>query len=167
MTTIIPAKSIEQFQLIADLAKKIWTEHYIPITGEPSVVYMLKKFQSASAIEQQVKDGFNYYLLEYDHTPVGYFAYKIEPEFLFLSKYYILKSFRGRGIGKTALAFIEAEAKNNASKKIHLTVNKDNTNSINAYLKMGFLNVDERVLDIGEGHVMDDYILEKQIGPLK
>lgn len=163
MTKIILADSEQNFQLIADLAHAIWTEHYIPITGEASVTYMLNKFQSSSAIELQVKDNFNYYILEYNGTPVGYFAYRIEPDFLFLSKYYILKSYRGKGIGKIALSFIEAQAKKQNSKKIWLSVNKDNTNSINAYLKMGFQNVDERVLDIGEGHVMDDYILEKPL----
>jgi RimJ/RimL family protein N-acetyltransferase len=47
--------------------------------------------------------------------------------------------------------------------KIRLTVNKYNSNSIKAYDNMGFVSVDSIVQDIGNGYVMDDYVLEKDI----
>lgn len=46
------------------------------------------------------------------------------------------------------------------AKKIQLTVNKHNINSINAYKKWGFKTIDSVVTDIGSGFVMDDYIME-------
>ena len=45
-------------------------------------------------------------------------------------------------------------------KSIQLTVNKYNTNTISAYKKWGFEIIDSVVTDIGEGFVMDDYIME-------
>ena len=38
-------------------------------------------------------------------------------------------------------------------------VNKYNSNSIAAYEKMGFLNLGPTVADIGDGFIMDDYIM--------
>ena len=43
---------------------------------------------------------------------------------------------------------------------IRLTVNKYNKNTISAYNKWGFRTIDSVVTDIGEGFVMDDFIME-------
>ena len=163
MTTIVPAQTRANYKIIADLANLIWTEHYTPIIGEQQVAYMLEKFQSASAVEDQVEKGIMYYLLLYQDTHVGYFSFSKNEESLFLSKLYVLNSARGNGIGRAALSFIEAQAKELDLKKIKLTVNKFNTNSIKMYEKMGFVNIEAIVQNIGNGYVMDDYVLEKVI----
>lgn len=163
MTTIVPAQTRANYKIIADLAKLIWTEHYTPIIGEQQVAYMLDKFQSALAVEDQVEKGIMYYLLLYQDTHVGYFSFSKNEESLFLSKLYVLNSARGNGIGRAALSFIEARAKELDLKKIKLTVNKFNTNSIKMYEKMGFVNIEAIVQNIGNGYVMDDYVLEKVI----
>jgi len=80
---------------------------------------------------------------------------------LFLSKIYIAKSSRGLGFGKIAMNFIEKQAQQLNCKKIYLTVNKYNTNSIKAYQKIGFDKIEELIKDIGNGYVMDDYKMEK------
>jgi RimJ/RimL family protein N-acetyltransferase len=82
---------------------------------------------------------------------------------MFLSKLYVLNSARGNGIGRMALAFMEKQTRELNLKKIKLTVNKLNTNSIKAYEKIGFINIEAIVQDIGNGYVMDDYVLEKII----
>lgn len=160
---MVPALSRAKFTIIANLANTTWTEHYTPIIGAQQVAYMLKKFQSVSAIEDQVRKGSKYYLILFQETYVGYFSFKIEKNHLFLSKLYVLKSARGNKIGKAALSFLEGEAKKVELKKIKLTVNKYNTNAIKAYKKMGFINIEAVVQDIGNGFVMDDYVLEKNI----
>lgn len=163
MTKIIPASTKENYQIIADLAKIIWTEHYTPIIGEKQVTYMLNKFQSVSSIEHQIESNVKYYLLINRDTPVGYFSYNLKNDSLFLSKLYVLNAARGKGIGKSALSFLGIQAKELGLKKIQLTVNKYNTNSISAYQKMGFVNIKAIVQDIGDGYVMDDFVLEKII----
>jgi ribosomal protein S18 acetylase RimI-like enzyme len=163
MTQIILATTKKEFQTIDALAKTIWTEHYTPIIGQEQVSYMLNKFQSTKVIEQQIKDGASYYLLAYNENPVGYFSYSIKEDALFLSKLYVLSSARGNGIGKTAMNFMQDKVIELGLNKIQLTVNKYNYNSIKAYEKMGFINVKAIVQDIGNGYVMDDYVLEKEI----
>ena len=58
--------------------------------------------------------------------------------------------------------FIELCKKHNLD-KIWLTCNRNNTNTLNVYKHWGFKKVREEVADIGNGFVMDDYILEYEI----
>ncbi|HEX5743164.1 MAG TPA: GNAT family N-acetyltransferase [Flavobacteriaceae bacterium] len=157
------ANNTKHFKRIATLAKLIWTEHYTTIIGEQQVAYMLDKFQSSSAIEEQVHQGNRYYIILHQEKDVAYFSYNIKNGLLFLSKLYVLKECRGKGFAKKSLAFMEAQAKEFACNKILLTVNKYNTNSIKAYEKMGFKNIEAIVQDIGNGFIMDDYLMEKEI----
>lgn len=163
MTTIISANTKTEYTIIENLANSIWVEHYTPIIGELQVAYMLEKFQSAIAIEDQVEKGIWYYIIQYRDTNVGYFSFSKSEDFLFLSKLYILNSVRGKGIGRIAFSFIESKARELDLKKIKLTVNKYNTDSIEVYKKMGFQTIEAIIQDIGNGYIMDDYVLEKVI----
>ena len=49
---------------------------------------------------------------------------------------------------------------------MYLTVNKGNDLGIRAYLGTGFRTIDAVETDIGNGFIMDDYIMEKRIEPL-
>ncbi|MER3376198.1 MAG: GNAT family N-acetyltransferase [Allomuricauda sp.] len=163
MVNIVPVKSEADISVVADLAKIIWTEHYTPIIGAGQVNYMLNKFQSVKAIHDQVERGIAYYLMQLQDDFVGYFSFSIEENALFLSKLYVLKSARGNGVARAALSFIQSKGQELGLKKIKLTVNKYNSNAIVAYQKMGFVNVASIVQDIGNGYVMDDYVLEKNM----
>ena len=163
MTNIVPVHSKTEIKITADLAKTIWTEHYTPIIGLEQVNYMLDKFQSENAIQEQLEKAIAYYLMRFQDEFVGYFSFSINEDVLFLSKLYVLKSARGNGIARAALSFIEWKAKELGLAKIKLTVNKYNSNAIGAYEKMGFVNVESIVQDIGSGYVMDDYVLERKL----
>ena len=106
--------------------------------------------------------------------PVGYFSIKAAEDFkaaedsdgrmkLFLSKLYILKEFRGRGAGSCVFDFLEQKAKANYLNTIWLTVNKHNKESISVYQHRGYDIVREQVADIGNGYVMDDFIMQKNL----
>ena len=163
MLGFISVTSSHQLKTIEELASIIWNEHYIPIIGKAQVDYMLNKFQNVESMSQQIKVGYSYFTINYEGIAVGYLAYKIESSDLFLSKIYILKEYRGKGFGRKAMLFITNQALNNNCKSISLTVNKNNTNSINAYQKVGFNKVEELVIDIGNGFVMDDFKMVKDL----
>jgi ribosomal protein S18 acetylase RimI-like enzyme len=163
MINITVANTASDYKNIAVLANVIWREHYIPIVGKPQIDYMLQKFQSASAIEKQVEEGYAYFTIYYEETAVGYISIKQEENALFLSKIYVLSSHRGKKIGKAAMQFVENKAKSDELKRIRLTVNVNNTNAIKAYEKLGFINVGPLVTDIGNGFVMDDYQMIKEV----
>ena len=155
------ATSKDHFEVIAKLAHDIWHEHYTPIIGKDQVNYMVAKFQTSEAIQKQAEDGYEYYVIEYQNSDVGYLAIEKRNDDLFLSKIYLLKTCRGKGLGKEAFNFIEKRASNLNCKSISLTVNKNNTLAIKAYEKIGFINTEAIVMDIGNGFVMDDYRMVK------
>lgn len=49
----------------------------------------------------------------------------------------------------------------------YLTVNKQNERAVSAYTALGFKKIDEAVSDIGNGYVMDDYIMSVEPSALK
>lgn len=61
------------------------------------------------------------------------------------------------------MSFIEAYAKENQCSSIWLTCNKYNDRTLAIYKKMGFVIFEEAVNDIGNGYVMDDYYLRKEL----
>lgn len=152
-----------QYQEVADLAYKIWREHYTPIIGPEQVEYMLEKYQSVDAINQQIADGYEYYNFVYEGQLVGYLCIKEETDLVFISKIYVDSSMRGKGFGRKGLEFVDQIAKNRNLSKIRLTVNKYNTGSIAAYEKIGFVKNQAIVMDIGSGYVMDDYEMIKSL----
>lgn len=163
MTEITLATNTEDYKIIEDLANIIWREHYTAIIGKPQVDYMLDKFQSVEAIEGQISEGYEYYLLSNEDINVGYISINKEDDSLFLSKIYVVGEFRGRDIGKTALIFVEDKAKAYNLNKIRLTVNVNNLNSIKAYEKLGFKKIGPIVIDIGNGFIMDDFEMMKEL----
>lgn len=157
------ANSKEHFNVIAKLANIVWNEHYTPIIGKAQVEYMVAKFQTSQAMQLQAKEGYEYYIIKYNNNNVGYLSIIKNGDDLFLSKIYILKEFRGKKIGKNAFGFIEEKAKSYQCRTITLTVNKNNSNTIKAYEKSGFNNIEAIVMDIGNGYVMDDYRMVKSL----
>ncbi len=163
-TKIIPVFTQEEITIVSNLAKIIWTEHYVPIIGQEQVDYMVAKFQSQDAIENQIKqEGYAYFIITSSGKPVGYIGSIGKSNEMFLSKLYILSEERGKGYGRIGIDFLSTECRNKGLEFITLTVNKNNLLTINAYEKMGFEKYGEMVGDIGSGYVMDDYLMRKRI----
>jgi len=161
---IVIAGDDGSIQKIEALAREIWTEHYPSIISMEQIFYMLFKFQTAEAIKTQIAEGVLYYLiLDRKAGELGYLAFYPKEEELFLSKLYVKKEYRGQGLGRQALEFVEHIARQNKLAKVTLTVNKNNINSIKAYLKSGFIKKADVVTEIGAGFIMDDYLLEKNL----
>ncbi len=165
MIDIRKADSQEDAYKLSELAKKIWREHYVPIIGIDQTEYMLEKFQSQAAIWKSMNDGYIYFLAYQEGYFCGYAGVKLDEvgNTVFLSKLYVQKEYRGMGISKILMEAVYDFAKNCNGKSIWLTCNKHNCTTIDIYKKMGFVLIDELVTDIGEGYVMDDYVLEKQL----
>ncbi len=154
-------RSDVQIDQVVRLAQQIWSEHYLSIIGQAQINYMLAQFQSHTAISAQLRAGYDYYLLSHQHELAGYAAVcsELEQRCLFVSKLYLLKKVRGRGLGRLALTELSRLAATRKLERLRLTVNKRNP-ALQAYLRFGFEVRAEVVTDIGAGYVMDDYELE-------
>lgn len=158
-------KRQSELEELVPVIAEIWREHYMSLIGAEQVEYMLEKFQSVDAILRQIiEEDYRYYGVFCDDELAGYYA--VQPsgdDRIFLSKFYVAARFRGRGLGRQMLEHLMVDARNAGTKIIWLTVNKHNC-TVEIYRKLGFAIVEEIVTDIGNGFVMDDYIMEKRIG---
>ena len=160
---IMPVTNMELVYSVYAVAESIWEQYYTPIIGEAQVEYMVEKFLSPDAIVEQINSGYEYFLFSYDYTFAGFAAILEKDGELFLSKLYVDEEFRGKGIGKHMFQkFIEICKLRNL-KKIWLTCNRNNLDSLAVYEHLGFKKTREEVTDIGNGFVMDDFILEYEI----
>jgi GNAT superfamily N-acetyltransferase len=163
MLTFAKAQTSAEFARLSTLAYVIWTNHYTPIIGSAQVTYMLEKYQSPRAIAEQVSTGTTYYLLRYHAEDAGYVAFSRKEDCLFLSKLYVGKAWRGKGLARAAMDFVGEQARTLGCHRIQLTVNKGNTDSIRVYQHLGFRQTAAIVIDIGQGFVMDDFVMERAI----
>ena len=160
----IKVRDKKQIITVAQLAQEIWEEYYPTIITQEQIHYMINTFQSPEAIENQIQEGMQYYLAISNEDEIGYLAFAAEKDCsLFLSKIYIKRNFRNRGKGREMFAFILGQALKQKLKTVRLTVNKNNTASVEKYLKMGFSITDSVVKDIGNGFYMDDYVMAYEV----
>ena len=160
---IIPVTNMELVYSLATVAEEIWNEYFPPIIGQKQVDYMLEKFLSPEALVEQINSGYEYFVFSYEYTFAGFAGIHEEDGKLFLSKLYVHKDFRGMGIASYLFEkFIEICKMRNLN-KIWLTCNRHNEHSLKVYEHWGFKTVREAVTDIGNGYVMDDYVLEYDV----
>lgn len=159
-----PVITGEQIEILAGKADEVWHEHFVTILSPEQIDYMVDRFQSVPAIQDQLKNqGYQYYFLKLEGQIIGYTGIKPENGTLFLSKLYILKPYRGRGYASEAFDFLEGMCEGMGLSAIWLTVNRNNSNTIQVYEHRGFTIIKTQAADIGSGYVMDDYIMEKKI----
>ena len=160
----VPVTTAAQIDVVAGLAHEIWYEYYVPLIGRAQVDYMVAKFQSREAMQQQLREGYEYFITEHDGRSIGYSA--VQPQLaegsLFLSKLYLLRDARGGGTGRVCMEFIEQLARRRGLRLLWLTVNKGNP-AVKAYERLGFRIAADLVMDIGGGYVMDDFRMEKPL----
>ena len=144
-------------------AQDVFIDYYNDLIGNKQATYMADLFLSPEAINKLMDKSAVFKLLKENGKIIGFCEFVKEDDRLFLSKLYVDKNYRGKGLGKILFDETVKYAKENSLDTIYLTVNKGNTPSYNIYLHLGFKVVDSVVNDIGQGYVMDDYIMEYKI----
>lgn len=160
----IPVTTKEQITELAELAKVVWNECFTSILSQDQIDYMVDKFQSISAMADQIQNqSYQYFFLNQEGENIGYTALKEDDDKLFLSKLYIKEAYRGQGYASETFEFLEGMCLGMDLKAIWLTVNRFNEGSVHIYEKKGFQTVRTQVTDIGAGYVMDDFVMEKTV----
>ena len=148
---------LSEIKDFAKMCSAIWHEYWPCILSGEQIDYMVEKFQSEKAIMHQIeKENYTYYFIVVNNEIAGYTGLAPKDGYLFLSKLYLRKEYRHRGLGKKVFDKI----KTFGYSRIRLTVNKHNTSAYQAYLKYGFQTIESVKTDIGSGFVMDDYVME-------
>lgn len=154
---------------LSEFAGKIFFDYYDSYLPAGQALYMKEKFLSPEALREKLSP---------EHSPqailelvkdadtnekLGFICYwkqkdETEKDECYLDKYYLAEKFRGKGLGRLIIDHLKIFCSENSLKQISLNVNKYNK-TIAIYEKLGFINHRSEVNDIGNGYVMDDYVM--------
>lgn len=147
---------------IQELAKKSWNSAYQNIISQDQIDYMLQQMYSEEEISSHLENpNYQYYLILKNEVEAGFigFEFHYENSTTKLHRIYLLEDFKGQGLGKVAINFLKEKTSETSDKRIILNVNKNN-NAKQIYESQGFTTYKEGVFDIGNGYVMDDFLME-------
>lgn len=157
--------SFENLAVVKKIAYLTWPTCYKNIISKEQIEYMLDMIYSMNALEKQVTEKNHHFILAKEkENYIGFASFELnaEPEKTKLHKLYVLPDIQGKNVGSSLLYFIEKQATKELQQAIFLNVNKMNT-AIAFYKRHGFSITKEVVIDIGNGFVMDDFIMQKEL----
>ncbi len=154
----------EQLPIIRDLAFRIWPVTYGHILSKDQFDYMMEMMYSIDSLEKQIE--IKPFLLVNDNGEfIGFASYEINwdnSRKTKIHKLYVLPEIQGKGIGRMLINHIKEIALKANNNALFLTVNRFNK-AKEFYLKQGFHIVAEKQFQIGNGYIMDDYVMELPI----
>jgi N-acetylglutamate synthase-like GNAT family acetyltransferase len=146
----------EDVPTIQEIAEEAWRPTYGHILTEEQSLYMIPMMYNTELITSQLD---NFSILEDAGMAIGYCAFeKLSEIDGKLHKLYLRPSAKQKGAGSFIIDQISRQAREMGLESIFLNVNKSNS-AVEFYLKRGFIQESELVLAIGNGYVMDDYVM--------
>lgn len=169
----IPERSVElrparrdDLSAVQRLAHVIWHAHYPGIITAAQIDYMLARGYAPEALAAFLdRPDRGLELAAVDGEPVGFAAWYVadEPGEVKLDKLYVLQSHQRHGLGRRLIERVADLARAAGAATLILNVNKRNAQAIRAYERHGFAIRAAVVNDIGNGFVMDDYLMAKSL----
>lgn len=163
----ISVASKNQLPIVRDLALRIWPVTYGEILSAAQLEYMLDMMYSIPSLEEQLETR-PFLLVEDEGQVIGFASYELNIDgsnSTKIHKIYVLPEIQGKGIGRKLIDYIAEITVSHHNTSLQLTVNKYNK-AKDFYEKLGFVVTEEKVFDIGNGYVMDDYVMEKPLSRL-
>jgi GNAT superfamily N-acetyltransferase len=148
------------------LAHEIWHRHYPGIITPEQIDYMLSRGYSREALSAYVTDPTRGLIVaEYDEGPVGFCAWYPpgEPATMKLDKLYVLPEVHGRGVGRALIEHVARAARAVGCSTLILNVNRNNVNAVRAYEHCGFAIRASGDFPIGNGFMMEDYVMARPL----
>lgn len=153
---------IDEVQIVNDLAYRIWPHTFKEILSEEQISYMLKWMYDPEKLSSQIIEGHEFYIISDEKEPLGFLGIELHnptTDSLKIHKIYVLPNIQGRGLGKKLIEKAIDRAKENGIRKVVLNVNRFNK-AVGFYNKLGFQITKQEDIDIGNGFLMEDYVME-------
>ena len=148
------------------LSNVIWPATFSNILSQEQISYMMDMMYSTSSLEKQMNELNHHYLLaEEDGEYLGYLSYELNYKgtpITKIHKIYVLPSVQGKGVGRLFIDAVSKLALKNNNTLLSLNVNRYNK-AIDFYKPMGFDFFASENIDIGNGFLMEDYVMNKDL----
>ena len=136
----------------------LWLETYQSILPLEQIEYLVQYYFAPDAIENFRRLGYEYFKLCEDKQTVGVLVFLERDGYVFMDKLYLLPSARGKGYPAHAFAFMHTR-----KNTIRLNVNQANERAVRCYQKNGFKIILREQIQLGNGMVNHDYIMQKKV----
>jgi GNAT superfamily N-acetyltransferase len=154
-----------ELNILEKLARAIWPSTYSDIISTAQIEFMLSWMYAEQTLQSQFDQGHEFYILSVQNSDLGFLALEWissatdrTQQTLKINKLYILGQQQNKGFGKALIQKAIQRASETKVLEIILQVNKANK-AKDFYAHLGFQIKEEAIFDIGNGFVMDDYIM--------
>ena len=166
MSTEILPVSAADVEAIARLARVVWQATYPGIIGQEQIDFMLAQRYDSARLNAELRVDTVFWdkavvdgeLAAFSNTVPGATASEMK-----LDKIYVDPARQRLGLGGLLIARACEHARQRGGDTLILAVNKRNEHAIAAYRKHGFAVREAVRVDIGNGFVMDDFIMAKSL----
>ena len=160
----------EDIPTLAALARDIWRAHYPGIISVAQIEYMLAERYDEAVIREELKRNDLWWdVLMLNGQMTGYASYFFtgavtgDASEMKIDKLYLHPCAHRQGYGGMLIRHVAEVATQRGCTRLTLAVNRHNQSAIDAYHKHGFHIADTSVREIGDGFLMDDYIMVKEL----
>jgi GNAT superfamily N-acetyltransferase len=164
MKVLVSGVTMADVDAVGDLARRVWQEAYPEIISQAQIDYMLaQRYNTVRLCEELASPGTWWDQIRVDGQLSGFASslFSTTPGVIKLDKLYVDPARQRLGLGGRLIAQVAQRALSNGCDTLILAVNKRNERAIAAYKKSGFVVREAVRVDIGNGFVMDDFIMSK------
>lgn len=156
---------IDEIWIIQSLAERIWPTTYKHIITEQQIAYMMDMMYSTASLNKQMEEENHCFLLAKDGDEyVGFVSYELNSKDCQtkIHKIYVLPRMQGKHVGTLLVAEVGHIALANSNDRLTLNVNRNNK-AVGFYESIGFEKTATEDIDIGNGFLMQDYVMTKKL----
>ena len=142
--------SLNDLEELQRISQSAYVEALLDLLNKDDVnKYIMSKY-SLDNLKQELEDMSNHFLFFIvGDKAVGYIKYILKPNSLEIDRLYMLKSYKGMGVGSKFMNKVEDVAKLNEKKVLTLGVLEINKPAISFYEKRGFIQYSREAVSIG------------------
>ncbi|MEI7613166.1 MAG: GNAT family N-acetyltransferase [Betaproteobacteria bacterium] len=166
MSVRISAVVVDDVEALIALARIVWQDAYAGIISQEQIDYMLgQRYNTARLLEELGSPEVWWDKAQVDGELAAFASTLLTnvPGEMKLDKLYVDPLRQRHGLGALLIAHVSERALAQGCHTLMLAVNKRNERAITAYRKHGFVEREAVRVDIGNGFVMDDFIMSKSL----
>lgn len=163
MIEIVKAE-IRDIPIIQELSNIVWPVTFADILSKDQIKYMMNMMYSAESLTNQMQSGHQYVLAKEGDKYLGYLSTQSFDDLncAKVHKIYVLPDAQGKGVGKHLIEYAKQVALEKGFACLTLNVNRYNK-TLDFYIHLGFSIAGTEDIDIGNGFLMEDYVLKMNL----
>jgi diamine N-acetyltransferase len=150
---------------IQKIAFETWPSAYGDILEQSQIDYMLDLMYNKDILDQQMNESQTFLIIQDCDLDMAFVSFETDYEGQAqtkIHKIYISPAAQGIGLGKILIEETESHALKKRNSKLLLNVNRQNKARF-FYEKLGFKIAYTEDIEIGNGYLMNDFVMIKEV----